>query len=120
MDKCPYCGVPNLGFPVSPKVNGIILDVAIPGYKCGTKGDDRSQTCYEIQIANLKELLGEVREVLEFAKVGLFHYVPEDCWSTGPLTGNPIDDLIACPGCRSLALIDVLLAKLTEMEVLGG
>lgn len=27
------------------------------------------------------------------------HVSPHDCFATGPKTGNPIEDLIACPGC---------------------
>ena len=27
------------------------------------------------------------------------HVAPHDCFATGPMTGNPIQDLIACPGC---------------------
>jgi hypothetical protein len=27
------------------------------------------------------------------------HVAPHDCFATGPRTGNPIQDLIACPGC---------------------
>lgn len=27
------------------------------------------------------------------------HNSPSDCYSTGPLTGDPIVDLVQCPGC---------------------
>lgn len=27
------------------------------------------------------------------------HIAPHDCFATGPLTGDPIQDLIVCPGC---------------------
>lgn len=27
------------------------------------------------------------------------HVAPHDCYATGPLTGDPILDLVACPGC---------------------
>ena len=27
------------------------------------------------------------------------HVAPHDCFATGPKTGDPIQDLIACPGC---------------------
>lgn len=39
------------------------------------------------------------------------HSSPNDCYATGPLTGNPIADLIACPGCalaNALAAVEVL------------
>jgi hypothetical protein len=27
------------------------------------------------------------------------HKFPRDCFATGPFTGDPIQDIIACPGC---------------------
>jgi hypothetical protein len=33
------------------------------------------------------------------------HYAPEDCYATGPLTGDYIQDLVACPSCQALSLI---------------
>lgn len=27
------------------------------------------------------------------------HVAPHNCFATGPKTGNPIEDLVACPGC---------------------
>lgn len=27
------------------------------------------------------------------------HVAPHDCFATGPRTGDPIEDLIVCPGC---------------------
>lgn len=27
------------------------------------------------------------------------HTAPHDCYATGPLTGNPVRDLVECPGC---------------------
>lgn len=39
-------------------------------------------------------------ELLEAAvRVNGDHAAPHDCYATGPLTGNPIADLVACPGC---------------------
>lgn len=29
------------------------------------------------------------------------HNSPQDCFATGPFTGNNIQDLIACPGCAA-------------------
>ena len=50
-------------------------------------------------------------EALSFARQQLDHTVPGDCWATGPRTGDPIQDLIVCPGCAALAKIDAILAK---------
>jgi len=30
------------------------------------------------------------------------HCAPNDCYATGPLTGDPIADLISCPSCSAL------------------
>ena len=30
------------------------------------------------------------------------HCAPNDCYATGPLTGNPIADLVSCPSCAAL------------------
>ena len=27
------------------------------------------------------------------------HHAPDDCYATGPLTGDPFRDLVECPGC---------------------
>ncbi|WP_175787532.1 hypothetical protein [Burkholderia anthina] len=46
------------------------------------------------------------------------HHAPNDCYATGPLTGNPMHDLVRCPGCTAekamkdaVAQIDELLAQ---------
>lgn len=39
------------------------------------------------------------------------HHAPEDCYATGPLTGDPIRDLVQCPACRFIAMHDAAIAK---------
>lgn len=56
------------------------------------------------------------REALEAAKKELTHNVPEDCWATGPLTGNPVEDLLVCPGCRTIKKIDSALDALAPTD----
>lgn len=34
------------------------------------------------------------------------HFAPSDCYATGPLTGDPIRDLVQCPACSFLAMYD--------------
>jgi hypothetical protein len=34
------------------------------------------------------------------------HFAPNDCYSTGPMTGDPVYDLVRCPSCCGLALIE--------------
>ncbi len=49
--------------------------------------------------------------VLQSAHLALIHSVPNDCFSTGPLTGDPIEDLVVCPGCRAIAAIEEVLTE---------
>ena len=30
------------------------------------------------------------------------HNAPNDCYATGPMTGDPIQDLVVCPACAYL------------------
>lgn len=32
------------------------------------------------------------------------HNAPDDCYATGPLTGDPIADLVECPACTYLTM----------------
>lgn len=43
------------------------------------------------------------------------HYAPDDCYATGPLTGNDFLDLVQCPACSALAAYEEAL-PLTEPE----
>ena len=67
-----------------------------------TRSEDRQRL-----IAAAPEML----EALRIAEAALTHVRPESCWATGPLTGDPIADLIVCPGCRALHAIDTAIAK---------
>ncbi len=55
----------------------------------------------------------------------LKHDVPSGCWATGPNTGDVIEDLIICPGCRALssgagrALLDELEKLRTALDDMG-
>lgn len=42
------------------------------------------------------------------------HSAPSDCYATGPLTGNPIRDLVQCPACSFIAMYDAVIAKATR------
>lgn len=43
------------------------------------------------------------------AQTALDHIAPGGCWATGPSTGDPVQDLIVCPGCVALAKIEAVL-----------
>ena len=38
------------------------------------------------------------------------HYAPNDCYATGPVTGNDYRDLVECPACSASAHYDEALA----------
>lgn len=51
-------------------------------------------------LAKHDEARAAIAELIEAAaRVNAGHTAPHDCYATGPLTGNPIADLVACPGC---------------------
>jgi hypothetical protein len=39
------------------------------------------------------------------------HFAPNDCYATGPATGNAVRDLIECPACCFIATYDTVIAK---------
>lgn len=41
------------------------------------------------------------------------HSAPNDCYATGPLTGDAIRDLVQCPACSFIAAYDAVVAKAT-------
>ncbi|HEY3875205.1 MAG TPA: hypothetical protein VGM92_06990 [Candidatus Kapabacteria bacterium] len=55
------------------------------------------------RIQVLTEGLVRAREFMKHEK--------EDCWSTGPNSGEPIQDHIICPGCRAICEIDILIGS---------
>ena len=57
---------------------------------------DRTDPVRQVAM-ELREALERVIEAAERALGD--HIAPHDCFATGPCTGNPIADLIACPGC---------------------
>lgn len=40
------------------------------------------------------------------------HVAPDDCYATGPKTGNDYHDLVRCPGCQADASFRALIAKI--------
>ncbi len=64
------------------------------------------------RIAALEEGLRRVIEAAERSQGD--HIAPDDCFATGPLTGNPIADLVACPGCTQKQEISDARALLSE------
>ncbi len=57
--------------------------------------------------AERDELRADLLAVCEKAKAAIGEHVPpSDCYATGPLTGDPISDLVRCPACVALAAIE--------------
>ena len=38
------------------------------------------------------------------------HHAPDDCYATGPMTGDPFRDLVQCPACSFIAMCGDALA----------
>lgn len=50
--------------------------------------------------------IAAVAKLIEAAKrANGDHSAPHDCYATGPLTGDPIRDLVSCPGCELAAAL---------------
>lgn len=45
----------------------------------------------------------KLRATLQSTMKVIEHDVPAECWATGPLTGDALEDLLVCPGCHALA-----------------
>lgn len=70
------------------------------------------KTGLEAEIARLREALK--------AYVGAYlHDAPNDCFATGPLTGDPYQDIVACPGCRAKELSAIALSPAVTQQA-GG
>jgi hypothetical protein len=66
--------------------------------------------------ANLLFAAPDLLAAASHAKEVLTHAVPYSCWATGPKTGDAIEDLVVCPGCRTIAEIDAAIAKATGAQ----
>lgn len=57
-------------------------------------------------------VIGELREALKEGRRAIGdHYAPNDCYATGPLTGDAHRDLVECPACSFIAMHDAALAR---------
>lgn len=66
-------------------------------------------------IARNAELEAESVKLRNIADAGIRaigdHFAPNDCYSTGPLTGDPYLDLVECPACAFIAMHDEMKAR---------
>lgn len=58
----------------------------------------------------IKEVEADIRRLLQVLDEGRRaigdHCVPDDCYATGPATGDPYRDLLQCPACSFIAMYD--------------
>jgi hypothetical protein len=53
-----------------------------------------------------------LREALNAARRAIGdHFAPDDCYATGPITGDPFRDLVDCPACSFIAIHAALQPK---------
>lgn len=75
---------------------------------CEMYADGRDVVANARLIAAAPELL----EALHEARRAIGdHYAPNDCYATGPVTGNSFRDLVQCPACSAIAMYDAAIAK---------
>lgn len=63
------------------------------------------------RLTDKETVLTKAMETLRFSRQAMVHEVPSGCWVTGPNTGDPIQDLVSCPGCSAIELIDAAVAN---------
>ncbi len=74
----------------------------------------QQQASAAAQIALLHGLKGELLLALEEGRRAIGdHSAPDDCYATGPMTGNGYRDLVECPACSFIAMLDNVTAKAT-------
>lgn len=81
-----------------------------------------NQTIFVVRISELRQQLAEalstckVKDELikKFRRAIGDHYAPDDCYATGPLTGNDFLDLVQCPACSAIAAYEEALDATKE------
>ena len=61
----------------------------------------RRAECFDELVAALKEMRRAIGD----------HNAPNDCYATGPLTGDAYRDLVQCPACSALAAYEQAIRK---------
>lgn len=60
-------------------------------------------------------MTNETKQLLESLKEGRRavgdHHAPDDCYATGPMTGDTFRDLVQCPACSFIGMYEAVLAK---------
>jgi hypothetical protein len=59
----------------------------------------------------LQKQRDQLREALKEGRRAIGdHFAPDHCYATGPMTGDPVRDLVQCPACSFIAMYDAALA----------
>ena len=83
-----------------------VEDVAFLSLK-PSNGSLKGNACLIAAAPELLEALREGRRAIGD------HFAPNDCYATGPLTGDNYRDLVQCPACSFIAMYEAAIAKAT-------
>jgi len=66
-------------------------------------GDRMEQEVCGNQMREAADEITRLRGLVDLATRAIGdHNAPGDCYATGPMTGDPIQDLVVCPACAYL------------------
>jgi len=69
------------------------------------------------EIESLRQQLSAKDEIIrKFRRAIGDHYAPNDCYATGPLTGNDFLDLVQCPACSAIEAYEEALATTNDLS----
>ena len=75
-------------------------------------GAHRARQNHRERITALEAEVKRLRELVEAGRLAIGdHFAPNDCYATGPLTGNSYRDLVVCPACSFLTDYDAMKAR---------
>jgi hypothetical protein len=69
---------------------------------------------FKSDLVTLQAELDRLRDALASVNKEWHHDSPSDCYSTGPHSGDFIQDYVACPGCQVQAKVSSALASPTQ------
>ena len=70
------------------------------------------EICTHAEITRLRADVEALREALDEGRRAIGdHHAPNDCYATGPVTGDPYRDLVECPACSFIAMYEKAVAR---------
>lgn len=75
---------------------------ALEQLRAEREAHDAERAGLEAEIERLREALHEGKRAIGD------HSAPDDCYATGPLTGDDYRDLVECPACSFIAVYEAL------------